>query len=232
MRQRLLDLGAEHFEIGADDLEISAGIVRPRGVPHLGVPVAELVQTAMATGELILGSGSGIQPTMPENQAMACAGRVTFPAFVAPSFFCHAVRLRVDPETGTVHVDDIAAVHDFGRVINRVGAEGQVEGGVVHGVGIALTEGTQFTRGSQANPRLLDYKLQTASDVPKIRVGFVDRPAPDGGPRGIKGVGEPPVVPTAGAIGNAITAAVGVRVRRLPMNAGRVWNALSEDTKR
>jgi CO/xanthine dehydrogenase Mo-binding subunit len=223
--QRLLELAADQLEIAPGDLELREGAARVRGSSSVSVSVADLAEKAMGSGELILGTGSGTQPSMPDHQASACAGRVAFPAFVAPSFFCHAVRLQVDPETGVAEVADVVAVHDFGRVINPTGAEGQVEGGAAHGMGIALTEGTRFLDGVQRNSGLLDYKLQTASDVPRITVEFVERPAPDGGPRGIKGVGEPPVVPTAGAIGNAIAAAILVRVRRLPMTPMRVWEA-------
>src|SRR5205807_719171 len=80
---------------------------------------------------------------------------------------------------------------------------GQVEGGIVHAIGMALTEGTQYEDGRQLNPHLLDYKLQTAVDAPAIAIEFVETRAA-GGPRGAKGVGEPPIVPTAGAIANAI----------------------------
>ena len=114
-----------------------------------------------------------------------------FATFVAPSFFCQAARVRVDRDTGVVRVKEVAAVHDFGRVLNPVGAEGQIEGGVAHGLGNALSEGTAYQDGFQLNPNFLDYKLQTSADVPTIRIAFVDRPAPDG-PRGMKGAGEPP----------------------------------------
>ena len=154
-------------------------------------------------------------------------GRIAFEAFAAPAFFCHAARVVVDRETGVARVLDVAAAHDFGRVLNPVGAEGQVEGGVVHGIGMAFTEGTVDDGGRQANPHLLDYKLMTAADAPSIQIAFIDAPDPNGGPFGSKGVGEPPVVPTAGAIGNAIAAATGARVHRLPMTPVRVWESLS-----
>ena len=96
-----------------------------------------------------------------------------------------------------------------------------------HALGMAFTEGTVWDGGRQANPHLLDYKLQTAADAPPVKIAFLDAPDPRGGPRGSKGVGEPPVVPTAGAVANAIAAATGVRVRRLPMTPYRVWEAIA-----
>jgi CO/xanthine dehydrogenase Mo-binding subunit len=96
------------------------------------------------------------------------------------------------------------------------------------GIGQALTEGVQLTDdGRQRNAYLLDYKLQTVADVPTIHVDFVDAPSPTGGPKGLKGIAEPPCVPTPGAIANAIARAVGVRVNDLPMTPERVWSTLA-----
>jgi CO/xanthine dehydrogenase Mo-binding subunit len=186
-----------------------------------------LASKAFSDGGLILGQAAPDAPPLPDSFGASCAGRALSPAFADPSFFCHAARVHVDRETGVVYVRDVVAAHDFGRVLNQVGAEGQVEGGVVHGIGIALLEGTHYFEGRQVNSHLLDYKLQTAADVPAIRIVFVEKPSL-GGPQGGKGVGEPPVVPTAGAIANAIAAATGARIRKLPMTPYRVWAAMQE----
>ena len=95
-------------------------------------------------------------------------------------------------------------------VINPIGAAGQIHGGVAMGIGQALSEGVLLTEdGRQRNPYLLDYKLQTAADMPPITVDFVDAPSPTAGPKGLKGIAEPPCVPTPGAIANAIARAIG-----------------------
>src|SRR4029077_6191355 len=109
------------------------------------------------------------------------------------------------------------------------GADGQVTGGVAMGVGLALSEGTQLDdEGRQRNPHLLDYKLVTCSDAPEIQIDWIQIPGAGPGPRGTKGVGEPPQVPTAGAIANAIAKVLGTRVRPLPMTPERVWAAARE----
>jgi xanthine dehydrogenase molybdenum-binding subunit len=134
--------------------------------------------------------------------------------------------VRVDRETGVCRVLEVAASHDCGVILNPVGAEGQVEGGVVMGIGMAMLEGSIVGEdGRQRNPHLLDYKLQTAADAPPISIAFVDAPSPYGGPKGSKGTGEPPCVPTPGAVGNAIAQVTGARVHRLPMTPERVWAA-------
>ncbi len=140
--------------------------------------------------------------------------------------FTHAARVKVDRDTGVVRVLHVAAVHDSGVIVNRPGADGQVYGGVVMGIGQALHEASRLDEdGSQLNPHLLDYKLVTAADAPRIDVDWVETPAQNGGPRGSKGVGEPPTVPTPGAIANAIARVIGARVRELPMTAERTWLA-------
>jgi CO/xanthine dehydrogenase Mo-binding subunit len=147
-------------------------------------------------------------------------------SFLEPQLMTHAAHVKVDPETGVVRVLRVGAVHDCGTILNPTGANGQVYGGVVMGIGQALTEVTQFDEsGRQRNPHLLDYKLVTASDAPAIELEWIETPAVDGGPFGSKGIGEPPCVPTPAAIANAIANAVGRRVRSLPMTAERVWEA-------
>ena len=132
--------------------------------------------------------------------------------------------MKVDRETGVVRVLRVAAAHDCGRILNRPGADGQVYGGVVMGIGQALSEGTQLDEhGRQRNPHLLDYKLVTAADAPEIEVAWIETDTPNAGPKGSKGVGEPPCVPTAGAIANAVAKVIGARVRQLPMTPERVW---------
>ena len=94
------------------------------------------------------------------------------------------------------------------------------------GVGLALLESSQLdAECRQQNPHLLDYKLVTAADGPRIDVAWVETPTENAGPKGAKGVGEPPCVPTAGAIANAISKLTGSPVRELPMTPERVWRA-------
>ena len=226
-RDRLIALAAEDLEASPVDLEVSAGTVKVRGDPSSAETFASLVSQARKRGELVVEHAAPPPQILNAGRFDNCVGRVLSPTFATPSFFCQAARVRVDTDTGVVRVLEVAAVHDFGYVLNPMGAEGQVEGGVVHGIGNALTESTVYREGLQLNPHFLDYKLPTSTDAPLIRVSFVGDPSPDG-PKGIKGAGEPPVVPIAGATGNAITAVTGERVRRMPMTPGRVWESITK----
>jgi CO/xanthine dehydrogenase Mo-binding subunit len=227
VREQLLELAEEELEAARGDLELADGQVRVKGSPTKAVDITELAEKAHGD-KLLIGRGSGSPPAAPPVDASGCTGRLGMESFVGPTFMTHAVHVRVDRSTGVVRVLEVAAAHDSGTVINRAGADGQVEGGVVMGIGMALTEGTQIAEdGRQLNPYLLDYKLQTASDAPPIAVQWIEVPDPEAGPNGAKGVAEPPCVPTPGAIANAIAKVIGARVDRLPMTPARVWEAAS-----
>jgi CO/xanthine dehydrogenase Mo-binding subunit len=229
IRERLLKMAAELLEANRGDLELVDGSVRVKGSPDRAVTIASLAATANGVEQLIA-KGTGTPPPTPApGDTSSCVGRLGMESFAAPTFGTHAVHVRVDRETGVVRVLEVAAVQDSGAIVNEVGASGQVTGGVVMGIGQALSEGTQIADdGHVRNPYLLDYKLQTAADVPNIKVGFIGIPAPDSGPKGSKGLGEPPCIPTPGAIANAIANATGARVRQLPATPHRVWSALQK----
>ncbi len=221
LRDQLLDAASEQLEAARDDLELAGGAVRVKGSPEKAVTIASL-----AADGTFHGKGAGEVPEAPPAPAEGCVGRLGNESFHAPQLIAHAAHVRVDRETGVVRVLRVAAVHDCGRILNRLGADGQVYGGVVMGIGQALTEGTQLDElGRQRNPHLLDYKLVTAADAPVIEIDWIETETPNAGPKGSKGVGEPPCVPTAGAIANAIAKVVGARVRQLPMTPERVWEA-------
>ncbi|WP_112320372.1 molybdopterin-dependent oxidoreductase [Oceanibium sediminis] len=129
--------------------------------------------------------------------------------------------VSVDMELGTVKVLDIVAAHDLGRVINPLLAEGQVEGGIAQGLGMALME--EYIPGRTDN--LHDYLIPTTGDMPRIRSIFIEKSDPEG-PMGAKGLGEHVLIPTAPAILNAIRHASGARITRLPALPHRVLAAI------
>jgi CO/xanthine dehydrogenase Mo-binding subunit len=224
LREQLLDAAAEELEAAREDLELRDGAIFVAGSPDKSVTIAKLAESGTFHGK-----GAGELPEAPSAPAEGCVGRLGLESFHAPQLIAHAVRVRVDRDTGVVRVLQVAAAHDCGRILNRIGADGQVYGGVVMGIGQALTEGTQLDElGRQRNPHLLDYKLVTASDAPEIAIDWIETDTPNAGPKGSKGVGEPPCVPTAGAIANAIAKVIGKRVTQLPMTPERVWEAGQE----
>lgn len=150
------------------------------------------------------------------------------PSGVGPGFATHIVDVEVDPDTGKVQILRYTAVQDVGRAIHPSYAEGQIQGGVVQGIGWGLNEEYVYSEdGHLLNSSLLDYRMPTAYDLPMIDTVMVEVDNP-GHPYGVRGVGEVPIVPPAAALGNAIYQAVGVRMYDLPMSPPRVSAAILE----
>jgi CO/xanthine dehydrogenase Mo-binding subunit len=210
-RTQIFTIAAEMLEAAIDDLELREGKVMVKGVPEKHVTLQQIAASSMNFGapyEPVLGRGRS-------------ANR-----FASPTFTAHLAKVAVDPETGQVRVLDYVAVQDVGRAINPAEVEGQIHGGVVQGIGWALFEEMAYDENGQLlTSTLMDYALPQSRDIPTITPLLVEIPSPLG-PFGAKGVGEPPVIPVAAAIANAIRDAVGVRMTELPMTPERVFAAL------
>lgn len=222
--EQLREMAADHLEAAPEDIVLADNVAAVKGSPASSVSIAELAATA-SEADLLLGSASAPVPDYPAIPASACVGDQGVASWLAPQFSCHVAKVRLDRETGVARVLEVHAAHDSGTIINPVGAHGQVEGGILMGVGQALTERTQYEDGRQRNAGLLEYKLQTIADAPSVHTQFVEIPTPNAGPRGAKGLAEAPNVPTAGAIANAIAQIIGTPLNQLPMTAERVWRA-------
>jgi xanthine dehydrogenase molybdenum-binding subunit len=153
--------------------------------------------------------------------------RVTVtPQKVGGAFGTHIADVEVDPETGKVTILRYTAVQDAGKAIHPSYVEGQMQGGVVQGIGWALNEEYVYNEeGKLTNASFLDYRMPTSLDLPMIETIIVEVPNP-GHPFGVRGVGEVPIVPPLGAIANAIARAVGVRLYEVPMSPPRVTKAI------
>ena len=155
-------------------------------------------------------------------------GRATIDAGGATNGFgVHLVDLEVDPETGKVTILRYTAAQDVGTAIHPSYVEGQMQGGVVQGIGWALNEEYVFDdRGEMLNASFLDYRMPTALDVPMIETIIVEVPNPDH-PYGVRGVGETPIVAPPAAVANAVYRATGVRMCELPMSPPKLWKAIN-----
>ena len=136
-------------------------------------------------------------------------------------FGAHLAEIEVDTELGTIRVLKVTAAHDVGRAINPTLIEGQIEGGVAQGLGMALME--EFFPGKGEN--LHDYLIPTAGDIPPVESILIEDASPVG-PFGAKGIGEQAVIPTAPAILNALHDAIGIRLRKIPATPDRVRAAI------
>jgi len=210
-RRQTFEIAAAELEASVHDLELVDGKITVRGAPSKGITLA----TIGKKGNLYM---SKTPPVL---------GKAN-PAFTqqAPGFAAQLARLELDPDTGEVTLLDFVVVQDVGKAINPMGVAGQMQGGAVQSIGMALTEGLQFDdSGRLTNPSLLDYRKLTAADLPNLETIIVEVPAP-AGPFGARGVGEPPIIPAPAAIANAIQNATGARLTELPMSPERIALAL------
>lgn len=145
----------------------------------------------------------------------------------AYTFAAQAVELSVEQDTGKVKLLNLVGAHDVGQAINPIAVEGQIEGGIVQGVGYGLMEKHKYDNGRVVTASLMDYKIPTAMDIPHIVPIMVDSEDKEG-PFGAKGVGEPGLVPVAPALANAVYNATGVLVKNLPLNPENVFFAITE----
>jgi CO/xanthine dehydrogenase Mo-binding subunit len=214
-KRQLIELAAQRFHLEERVLEIKDGqIVSSDGSSW---PLTEI--TGLLEDSQILGKGSrGPNP----------AGMQVL------TFGVQVAEVAVDTETGEVRVDKIVAIHDVGRVINKLGASSQVEGGIIQGVGHTLSEEriVDPATGSILTRTLDAYKMPTIADVPEIVTELVDIPDAHLTNLGAKGLGEPPIIPTAAAIANAIRDATGADVRSLPISREEMLRALQQARER
>jgi CO/xanthine dehydrogenase Mo-binding subunit len=142
-------------------------------------------------------------------------------------FGCQVAEVEVDTSTGEVQVLGVWAAHDVGRAVNPRGVEGQIEGGIVQALGQGLMEDYKLAQGHTTTPGFAKYILPTSLDVPHVTSIIVEDPDPIG-PLGVKGIGEPAMVPTIPAVMNAIYDAIGIRITSLPASPERILEALAK----
>jgi CO/xanthine dehydrogenase Mo-binding subunit len=210
-KRQILDLAAQRYGKDAGELSLANGSVIDSGAERR--PLAEVVG--------LLGSG----------QILGTGARGPNPAGMQVlTFGLQVAEVAVDVETGEITVERIAAIHDVGRVINPLGASSQVEGGIIQGIGHTLCEQRLLDpQSGRILTRTLDsYRVPTIADVPEIVSELVDVPDAHLTNLGSKGIGEPPIVPVAAAIANAIRDATGADLRSLPITREEMLAALAD----
>lgn len=212
-RRQVFEIASDLLEAAVEDLEIVDGHVQVKGVPDSKITLGEIASKGMSFG--------GKYPPVHANGRQAITVQ-------SPAFSAQIAEVEVDMETGAVQVLNLVVFQDVGRAINPLIVEGQMHGGAVQGVGWALYKQIQYDGSGQClTGSLMDYNLPKAGTSPKLDAVILEYPS-ESGPFGARGVGEPPVIPTAAAIANAIAHATGKRFSHLPMTSERIWKGLNE----
>ncbi len=218
-REKLLAEAARRFRVPREELSLSDGAVRRGG--EVVETLDRLVRALHFSGraELLITHAYFEPGSVKQDEG--------FKGQVSPTyaFGAQIAEVEVELDTGVVRVVAVSAAHDVGRVLNALGVEGQIEGGIVMGLGYALTEEVKVREGRVLNPSFRDYHLVTAPEVPEIRYRLIETADPTG-PFGAKGIGEAPAICTAAAVVNAVHDATGVRFTRLPLHPEAVLQGL------
>jgi xanthine dehydrogenase molybdenum-binding subunit len=222
-REKLLAAAGQQLQADPSSLDLRGGQVVDAETGEARLDLGKLIRALhfREKNEIVITSEYYEPPSVMQDKGFK--GDVS----ASYAFGTQVAEVEVDTETGVVQVSKITAVHDVGRVINALGIEGQIEGGVVMGVGYATREDLVVEKGLVLNPSFRDYKLLTAPEIPEMKITCLETIDPEG-PAGAKGVGEAPAICTAAAIANALYNATGVRFTRLPLTPENVLRTLRD----
>ena len=210
IKQKMIERAAGIWDVDAADVDLVDGVFQHTSDQELKLSFKELAGQLNRTGGPISAQVS------------------VDPRGAGGAFATHIVDVEVDPDTGKVTILNFTAIQDVGKAIHPSYVEGQIQGGVVQGIGWALNEEYRFSSdGRMENSSFLDYRMPTSLDLPMIGTVIVEIANP-GHPYGVRGVGEVPIVPPMAAIANAIYHAVGVRMNKLPMSPDAILESLWE----
>jgi len=212
-RRHLIDAAASVLEAAAADVRLEGGHFQVAGVPERKIALNELTRRM---GNFTI-TGRGFRGPNPNDVTVRTWG-------------AQFAEVEVDTETGEVKVLKVVACHDVGRVINPMQYTSQIHGGVIQGLGLALSEDhvTDPETGNVLDVGFDGYAVPRQSMIPEIDALAVNIPDPVANNLGVKGVGEPPMIPTPAAIANAVANALGVRILDLPITPGKILEALDQ----
>ena len=226
VRQKALTLAAGMLEAPREDLTVEDGKIFVKGSPGKTVALGEVA--VVAAGHIGAPMPGGISPGLEATDYFNVTG-------IPFSSATNLAVVEVDPETGAVKVLRIVVVHDCGRVINPLIVDGQIHGGMVHGLGNVLYEDVPYgPDGQPLAASFMDYLIPTAAECPPFEVGHVETPTPHN-PLGIKGCGESGTISALGTLAAAVEDALapfGVRIRDLPLNPERLRHLVADATRK
>jgi len=223
-RRQLLESAAQLWKLTPSELRLSRKQIFGKG--RASINFAALAGQS-AAGEII-GIGASESQRVWAGDAAAMAKSVAAPGW---PFGAQAVEVAIDRETGVIELVRVASAHDIGQALNPMAVTGQIQGGIMMGLGYALSENLIFDQGKITNASFADYKIPTMRDIPSATPIIVEKNYASE-PYGAKGVGEMSVFGIAPAVANAIARATGVRLKVLPMSAEKLFAELNRSQER
>ena len=222
LQESLFRAAGDLLQISKESIQIKEGWAVDSGKPGHRMTLKEVIAECFKRRENMAAAGFYRSPEVSWDDE---TGRGN--AYITFAYATNAAEVEVDTETGVIRVLKITAAHDVGKAINPQLVTGQIEGGIVQGMGYTLTEEIVTKNGSVQNPNFSTYIIPTIKEAPEIDPLIVEAHFPNG-PNGAKGFAEQPLMGIAPAIANAVYDAIGIRIKELPLTPERVWAALRE----
>ncbi|MGQ0590865.1 MAG: xanthine dehydrogenase family protein molybdopterin-binding subunit, partial [Sphingosinicella sp.] len=227
VREKAIKFAAEAMEVDQRDLELEAGAVRVKGIPGKSIALAEIARRL--TGQIAVPNPAGFTPGL-ESTAYHAVER---PVYANGT---NIAIVEIDPETGRVDVVDYFVAHDCGTVINPQLVDGQIVGGVAHGISNVLFERMVYDRdsGQPQTTNYGEYLLVSAPEMPRVHVEHMESPSP-WNPLGVKGAGEGGTIPCLAAVVSAVEDALshlGVKVNEYPLSPERIAELIDAGRRR
>ena len=230
-KRKIFALAAPMLEMTAEELEMSEGKIYVKGMPDKAILISDLFgPTGVAHGlETMAGRGEHRDPFIEADPETGQSKKL----YTWHIYGAYGAQVAVNVQTGKVKVLKAVGAYDMGRAINPKLCEGQIEGGLGIGLGIALNEELEFDKGALLNPNLIDYKMATAMELPSVKntKSIIAAVPCDSGPYGAKGLGEMTSVTPVAAITNAVCNALGIAINEIPITREKVIRALKETRK-
>jgi CO/xanthine dehydrogenase Mo-binding subunit len=224
VKQGVVETASSMLEAAGEDLVVENGSVHVAGVPKMSVSLGQVAMAATFGKGPIVGTGSYATPP-PPHDPLRTKGML-FSTWPTPTYHLHLAEVEVDPVTGQVTVGRYVVAQEVGRAINPDAIMGQIFGGVAQGLGYALWERVDMADGRYVQRSFETHGLPLACDMPAIEAILMEHPEP-AGPYGAKGVAEPPIVPVAAVIANAVSDAIGAPIDTIPITPEAVLEALA-----
>lgn len=222
------ELSAERLEVSTHDLVLTDGAVQVVGQPDIRLTLAEVASSVQGTAATRMPTAAQLRPGLSADRTF----QLTSPAY---AFGTHIAELEIDPETGLIEIVRYVVAHDCGNLINPMIVDGQIDGGVAHGLGTALMERVRFSAdGQPLSTTFMDYRILSAVEMPNLTKVHTVTPAPFN-PLGVKGAGEGGTIPAAAAVASAVEHALrswGIVVDHYPLTPETVHGLLSAATQK
>lgn len=222
VRDNLLNHAAGHLGVPVEELDLDDHQLVVESDPARNMPIDQLVKICASDGVELFKLAQFNAPAREFMDFSTGKGQV----FADFTYGTHAIEVAVDTDTGEVELLKYASCFDAGQALNKLSAEGQIEGGAIYGLGYGMMEEVRYDKGRILNPDLATYLIPTSMDCPDIQVDMIESRGGIG-PFGAKGLGEPSSVPSAPAFANAVCNAIGKPLCDLPVTPERILMALN-----